>query len=78
MSEYAPIACIEHEKLEYAVLRRQSLRLDYREECGRLRTCVARPTDVWTRNGAEWLSFRSEDGAEGVIRLDRIVSARPA
>ena len=31
------------------------------------------PLDVNTRNGAEWLKFRREDGSEMEIRLDAIV-----
>jgi hypothetical protein len=33
-SDYVPIACVEHERLEFAVLRRQRLRLEYRDEGG--------------------------------------------
>ena len=75
MSDYVPIACIDHEKLEFAVLRRQQLAisfLDPREKVVRLRLL---PTDVVTRQGAEWLHYRDESGAVGVLRLDRILSA---
>jgi Rho-binding antiterminator len=78
MSDYVPIACVEHERLEFAVLRRQRLRLEYRDETGLTASRVVLPTDVRTRDGAEWLSYRCEDGVEAVIRLDLIVSARPA
>lgn len=75
MSDYRPIACVEHERLEFAVLRRQKLRLEYRDEDGRAVTRTVLPTDVATRNGAEWLSCRETDGgAEYVIRLDHILS----
>ena len=75
MSDYVPIACIDHEKLEFAVLRRQQLAirfLDPQEKVVRLRLL---PTDVVTRQGAEWLHYRDESGAVGVLRLDRILSA---
>ena len=75
MSDYVPIACIDHEKLEFAVLRRQQLAisfLDPREKVVRLRLL---PTDVVTRQGAEWLHYRDDSGAVGVLRLDRILSA---
>lgn len=77
-SDYVPIACAEHERLEFAVLRRQRLRLEYRDESGLTISRVVLPTDVATRDGAEWLSYREMEGGEGVIRLDRIVSAKPA
>lgn len=78
MSDYVPIACIEHERLEFAVLRRQRIDLEYRNEAGAVWRGVVLPTDVATREGAEWLSFSTAEGAERVIRLDWIVSARPA
>lgn len=75
MSDYQPIACIEHERLEFAVLRRQTLRLAYRDEGGQPLARTVLPTDVATRDGAEWLSCREADGTEYVIRLDRILFA---
>jgi len=77
MSDYVPIACIEHEKLEFAVLRRQTLRLEFVNDSGEKTTCVVRPTDVGTRDGAEWLNYQTLEGKDGVVRLDRIVSASP-
>ena len=77
MNDYVPIACVEHERLEFAVLRRQTLHLRYREEDGVAVNRIVLPTDVRTRDGAEWLTCRDADGVERVIRLDRIVSAVP-
>jgi Rho-binding antiterminator len=78
MIDYVPIACVEHERLEFAVLRRQRLRLEYRDEAGQTLSVIVLPTDVETRDGAEWLSYRTADGTTGVLRLDRIVSAKTA
>lgn len=71
---YVPVACAFHESLEFAVLRRARLRLTYREGVAERVTCVL-PTDVATREGAEWLSYVDESGKPDVLRLDRIVSA---
>lgn len=68
MVDYQPIACIDHERLEFAVLRRQVLVLHLND--GAQLRGVAR--DVYTRDGAEWLRFHPEDGAERVLRLDEI------
>jgi len=73
MSEYVPIPCIAHEKLEFAVLRRQKLRLRLREEGGRERDITVLPTDVTTQDGAEWLTYRTMEGETGVVRLDAIL-----
>ncbi|OYY92794.1 MAG: hypothetical protein B7Y41_14565 [Hydrogenophilales bacterium 28-61-23] len=75
---YIPIACVEHERLEFAVLRRQKLSLSLRDESGNVRTLNALPTDVATRDQAEWLTYREDSGEVGVVRLDRIQSAKPA
>lgn len=70
---YQPIPCIRHDRLEFSVLRRIPLRLEYKlADCDRLE--IVLPLDVATRNGAEWLEFRREDGSHEVIRLDWIVS----
>lgn len=69
MEGYQPIACIQHERLEFSVLRRIPLML---EHSGRKERVL--PLDVATRDGAEWLKFRREDGSVEEIRLDRIRS----
>lgn len=68
-AEYQPIACMQHERLEFSVLRRIPLMLEYAG--GRERVL---PLDVATRDGAEWLKFRRPDGSVEEIRLDRIES----
>ena len=73
--DYVPIPCIEHERLEFAVLRRQKLALKVRDENGDSRAMVVLPIDVATRDQAEWLTYRDAAGAVGVLRLDRIQSA---
>lgn len=78
MHDYRPIPCIEHERLEFAVLRRQKLVLTLRDETGAAITLLVLPTDVATRDQAEWLTYREASGVVGVVRLDRIESALPA
>lgn len=74
MSDYRPIACVEHEKLEYAVLRRQHLRLCYLDAGGLPVEADVLPLDVYTAAGAEWLKFApGPGGAASVIRLDAII-----
>ena len=68
--DYQPIPCATHERLEFSVLRK--LKLDLRLSGGRLIRVL--PLDVFTRDQAEWLKFRSEDGLEQTIRLDQIKS----
>lgn len=71
--DYQPIACMQHERLEFSVLRRIPLMLEYRlEDQGRVEKVM--PLDVSTHDGAEWLKFRREDGSVEEIRLDWILS----
>jgi len=78
MSEYVPIPCVEHDRLEFAVLRRQRLLLQIRDASGTTLTLTVLPTDVATREQAEWLTYREESGSVAVVRLDHILSATPA
>lgn len=76
MDDYRPIACVFHERLEFAVLRRLRLKLAWQTEAGAEQGANVLPIDVATRAGAEWLTVKHEDGQTEVIRLDRILSAR--
>jgi len=71
--DYQPITCMQHDRLEFSVLRRIPLLLKYRFE-GQDRVEKVMPLDVSTRDGAEWLKFHREDGHVEEIRLDRILS----
>lgn len=64
---YRPIACADHERLEFAALTKQWL--DLRVDGAALRLL---PLDVYTRDGAEWLQARDEAGGVQVIRLDSL------
>ncbi|MEK6664324.1 MAG: Rho-binding antiterminator [Pseudomonadota bacterium] len=66
--DYQPIACMQHERLEFAVLRRIPLHLKL--EDGRELTGLA--LDVFTQDGAEWLKFRDGSNVEETLRLDLI------
>lgn len=79
MSDYRPIACVEHEKLEFAVLKRQALRLAYADTGGGIRELLIQPLDVFTKEGAEWLLFLEQQSGESrTIRLDSIKGFSPA
>jgi Rho-binding antiterminator len=64
---YRPIACADHERLEYAALARQWLDLRVNGVAQRLQ-----PLDVYTREGAEWLKARNEAGEAVTLRLDAL------
>jgi Rho-binding antiterminator len=71
VSDYRPIACADHERLEFAALTRQWLDVtvgaDDHAGCQRVL-----PRDVYTRDGAEWLLAETESGEQLTLRLDRL------
>ena len=69
MSDYRPIACSDHERLELAALKRDWLdvRVIPGAQAGRQRLL---PLDVYTRDGAEWLLAQTESGEQLTLRLD--------
>lgn len=72
MSDYEPIACVEHERLEFAVLRRIPLSLLLKDG----RSLNGQALDVYTKDGAEWLKLRDVLGTEHTVRLDEIAEVR--
>lgn len=66
---YRPITCASHERLEFAVLKRQWLEIEVRqgEYAGRHRLL---PLDVYAREGVEWLEAQTESGERLTLRLD--------
>ncbi len=67
MSDYRPIACSDHERLEFAALKKQWLDVRVGGEAQRLL-----PLDVYTREGAEWLLAETETGEQLTLRLDSL------
>jgi Rho-binding antiterminator len=72
LSDYRPIACSDHERLEFAALTRQWLDINIKagDRPGRQRLL---PVDVYTRDGAEWLVAETESGERLTLRLDWMV-----
>jgi Rho-binding antiterminator len=71
VSDYRPIACADHERLEFAALTRQWLEVNVTagDHAGRQRVL---PRDVYTRDGAEWLLAETGSGEKLTVRLDSL------
>ena len=67
MSDYRPITCAQHERLEFAALTKQWLAVAAGGVAQRLL-----PLDVYTRDGAEWLQAKTEAGDVVILRLDTL------
>lgn len=72
MTDYQPIACMDHERLEFAVLRRIPLSILLKDG----RTLSGQAMDVYTKNGAEWLELCDALGKHHTLRLDELVEVR--
>jgi Rho-binding antiterminator len=70
VSEYEPIDCSDHDRLESLATLRQQARISWRTEDGSVRTVEDLIEDVYARDGAEYL--RTVGGE--VVRLDALVS----
>ena len=75
MTDYKPISCDDHDRLELAVMHGTPLQITYRDEAGHTQTDThVRATDVKTRDGAEWLTIQVPSGETRSMRLDMITS----
>jgi transcriptional antiterminator Rof (Rho-off) len=74
MSVYQPISCIQHEQLEFAVLKRRHLQISYIDALQQQVTAEILPLDVYTAEAAEWLKLQCTDGRIEVVRLDALLS----
>ncbi len=74
MAAYQPIACVQHEQLELAVLQRQHLQLRYVDAQALTITATVLPLDVYSANAAEWLKMQHADGRIEIVRLDALLA----
>lgn len=70
MSDYEPIDCSDHDKLEALATLRQRARIAYTTENGGTEQVEDLIADVYARDGVEYL--RTAGGQE--LRLDALVS----
>ncbi|MDV3238858.1 MAG: transcriptional antiterminator, Rof [Gammaproteobacteria bacterium] len=77
MSDYVPIDCGLHSEYELAIMRRQKLRIRWRDAQGMTHIETLLPRDLQTRSGEEFLIAETPENAMLEIRLDRIVETRP-
>jgi Rho-binding antiterminator len=70
-TDYQPISCISHERLELAVLKKQWLDIHVLAgEAAGMQHLM--PLDVYAQAGVEWLKAQTESGKTLTLRLDQI------
>ncbi|HYQ73339.1 MAG TPA: Rho-binding antiterminator [Gammaproteobacteria bacterium] len=72
-TDYTPIDCGLYSEYEVVIMHHERLRLSWRDARGDVHIGIVTPIDLRTRNGAEFLVVREQDGETRSIRLDRIV-----
>lgn len=76
--KYTPINCDLHSEYELAIMHHTRLRVVWRDAAGQNHVCVLLPLDLKTEHGEEFLLGRDHTGTAITLRLDRILTARPA
>lgn len=67
--QYQPISCDFHDLLEVHATKRQATDVQYRDADGQLQTRHAVITDVYAKEGADYLTLSTGE----TLRLDQLV-----
>ena len=73
MTDYRPVDCAVHSEYELAIMQRRRLHITWSGNDATTCSEVVMPTDLYTRQGEEYLIVTCSDGQVGHIRLDRII-----
>ncbi|MFK8181896.1 MAG: hypothetical protein AB8B99_00885 [Phormidesmis sp.] len=68
MSDYTPVACHFHDKLEAAATLKRTASITYQNESGEVSTAEGKIIDIYAKEGADYCKV--EDGT--IIRLDKL------
>ena len=69
-NDYVPISCEFHDVLEAHAMTRKRVQLRFRDIGGNVQERVASLTDVFSREGSEYVSISTGE----TVRLDRLIS----
>jgi Rho-binding antiterminator len=73
-SKYAPISCAFHDLLETHATTRKLVQIRFRDGEGEMQLRSATITDVFAREGADYLSMSTGE----TLRLDRLIEVDDA
>lgn len=71
LSTYVPVLCEFHDRLEAIATMRKPVQVTFTDTTGTVQQRVATISDVYTRDGAEYLAT----GSGETIRLDHVIAA---
>ena len=69
---YQPILCSLHDEYEIAIMHKKTLDIKYSDDPGVSTRGTVLPIDLLVKNKEEYLLFKTSDGEELSIRLDKI------
>ena len=72
--DYQPISCDFHDLLEVHATRRKPTQVQYRDASGMVQTRDAVITDVYAREGADYLTLSTGE----TLRLDQLIEVDQA
>ncbi len=73
-ADYQPISCDFHDLLEVHATQRQPTTLQFRDADGQLQTRDAVITDVYAKDGADYLTLSTGE----TLRLDQLIAVGQA
>lgn len=73
---YKPIPCALYDTYEIAIMHGEQLQLVWVDDNHQHHISVLKPVDLKTRQGAEFLIARTDDGNKLQLRLDHIQSCK--
>ena len=76
-NDYKPVSCATHSEYELAIMHKQVLSITSRNKDGIRYSEEVVPLDIITREKAEYLVFRDQNGVKKEKRLDKIIEALP-
>ena len=72
MTDYTPVDCGLHSTYELAIMRRDRIKLGWRDTAGATHLETVIPVDLRTSSNEEFLVVSVSDRTQREIRLDRI------
>ncbi|MDH3948059.1 MAG: transcriptional antiterminator, Rof [Gammaproteobacteria bacterium] len=73
---YTPIPCAAYDTYEIAIMHGELLQLVWKDELNQHNISVLKPLDLQTREGAEFLIAKTDEGKTLQLRLDHIQSCK--
>jgi len=78
INSYEPIECGLHSEYELAIMKQIKSVLIWKDTNNSSQSATVLPTDLIVKNKEEFLTVKTNTNEELVIRLDKIISLKPA